>query len=311
MDARSEPTPFDQRLFLIFIVTFATMTVFEFAGQYLYPYPPDWRSNLITSLFTSGLAVIIAYFPLKAYYDMNTQLLSEVARRHGVEMELREQKERLKKTNKKLTMLSTITRHDIKNTLTGLVGFLQLVKNEAPDDPHLQEHLNKLMECSETIEQQIEFTQYYEELGTGNAGWYNVQKGVLDEARQLSLDGITLDPGPSGLSIYADPLISKVYYNLIENAIRHGGHVTAISFAAAESDNGLVISCSDNGNGIPPSEKEAIFLRGHGGNTGLGLFLIREILAITGISIKETGTFGTGARFEILVPKGGYLLKAG
>ena len=115
MDARSEPTPFDQRLFLIFIVTFATMTVFEFAGQYLYPYPPDWRSNLITSLFTSGLAVIIAYFPLKAYYDMNTQLLSEVARRHGVEMELREQKERLKKTNKKLSMLSNITRHDIKN----------------------------------------------------------------------------------------------------------------------------------------------------------------------------------------------------
>ena len=73
MDARSEPTPFDQRLFVIFIATFAAMTVFEFPGQYLYPYPPDWRSNLITSLFTSGLAVIIAYFPLKAYYDMNTQ----------------------------------------------------------------------------------------------------------------------------------------------------------------------------------------------------------------------------------------------
>ena len=187
-------------------------------------------------------------------------------------------------------MLSTITRHDIKNTLTGLVGFLQLVKNEVADNPHLQEHLNKLMECSETIEHQIEFTRNYEELGTGNAGWENVQKGVLDEARQLSLEGITLDPGPSGLSIHADPLISKVYYNLIENAIRHGGHVTAISFTATESDNASVISCFDNGKGILPSEKEAIFLRGHGGNTGLGLFLIREILVITGISIKETGT---------------------
>ena len=164
MDARSELTPFDQRLFFIFIITFASMTAFEFAGQYVYLYPPDWRSNLITSLFTSGLAVIIAYFPLKAYYDMNTRLLSEVVRRHGVEIELREQKEHLKKTNKKLTMLSTITRHDIKNTLTGFVGFLQLVKNEAPDNPSLNEHLNKVMECSETIEQQIEFTRYYEEL---------------------------------------------------------------------------------------------------------------------------------------------------
>ena len=74
MDARAEPTPFDQRLFLIFIITFASITAFEFASQYVYLYPPDWRSNLITSLFTSGLAVIIAYFPLKAYYDMNTRL---------------------------------------------------------------------------------------------------------------------------------------------------------------------------------------------------------------------------------------------
>ena len=79
-------------------------------------------------------------------------------------MELRKQKEHLKKINKKLTMLSTITRHDIKNQLTGLVGFLQLVKNEVPDNPSLNEHLNKVMECSKTIEQQIEFTRYYEEL---------------------------------------------------------------------------------------------------------------------------------------------------
>ena len=35
--------------------------------------------------------------------------------------------------------------------------------------------------------------------------------------------------GRAGISIYADPLINKVYYNLMENTIRHGGHVTAIS----------------------------------------------------------------------------------
>jgi|GEM_PF-6687315 hypothetical protein len=41
MNVESKPTPIDQRLFLIFIVTFATMTVFEFVGQFIYPYPPD------------------------------------------------------------------------------------------------------------------------------------------------------------------------------------------------------------------------------------------------------------------------------
>jgi signal transduction histidine kinase len=59
----------------------------------------------------------------------------------------------------------------------------------------------------------------------------------------------------------------------------------------------------DNGVGIPEKDKEKIFEQGYGKHTGLGLFLAKEILAITGISIRETGTPGTGARFEILVPK--------
>ncbi|MEN6396448.1 MAG: PAS domain S-box protein [Methanoregula sp.] len=426
MDTRADPTPFDQKLFLIFIVTFATMTAFEFAGQFIYPYDPDWRSNLITSLFTSGLAVIIAYFPLNSFYEKNTQLLAEVERRHGVEKELREREERLKRTfdqspvgaaiispdlhitkvnnalcsitgytsdellfrsllslfspeeskgvlayaddlknkaidmderdiqlvrkdhtriwvrqsvrlirdaegvplyffplfidindrriaedalkrtNKKLSMLSTITRHDIKNQLTGFVGYLQLVSEEAPDDPSLHAHINKLMECSDSINRQIDFTRSSEDPGRLRAEWYEIQEGILDAAGQLSLDGITLDPGRAGISIYADPLINKVYYNILENSIRHGGHVTAITVTEVETDNGLVIRYSDNGVGIPESEKEHIFSQGHGYNTGLGLFLIREILATTGITITETGTPGTGARFEILIPKGTY-----
>ena len=36
------------------------------------------------------------------------------------------------------------------------------------------------------------------------------------------------------------------------------------------------------------------------------LFLAREILSITGITIHETGTYGKGARFELAVPKGAY-----
>ena len=62
----------------------------------------------------------------------------------------------------------------------------------------------------------------------------------------------------------------------------------------------------DNGIGIPAAEKEKIFERGYGKNTGLGLFLAREILAITDMTIRETGTEGTGARFEIHVPENAY-----
>ena len=63
--------------------------------------------------------------------------------------------------------------------------------------------------------------------------------------------------------------------------------------------------------GVSAEEKKRLFTRGFGKNTGLGLFLSREILAITGITITGiaitgNGVPGKGARFEITVPKGAY-----
>jgi signal transduction histidine kinase len=67
-----------------------------------------------------------------------------------------------------------------------------------------------------------------------------------------------------------------------------------------------VILFEDNGVGIPAEDKTKLFTKGFGKNTGLGLFLSREILAITGITITENGEPGEGARFEIRVPKAMY-----
>ncbi len=101
------------------------------------------------------------------------------------------------------------------------------------------------------------------------------------------------------LQIFADPLFEKVMYNLTDNTIRHGETATVIHvYVVTEQDN-IRIIWKDNGVGVPSREKEMIFQRGYGKNTGFGLFLIREILAITGMTIQETGEPGKGARFEI------------
>lgn len=52
--------------------------------------------------------------------------------------------------------------------------------------------------------------------------------------------------------------------------------------------------------------KKAIFEKGVGKNTGLGLFLIRSILSITGLEIDEIGVEGEGARFIITIPHGNW-----
>jgi signal transduction histidine kinase len=61
--------------------------------------------------------------------------------------------------------------------------------------------------------------------------------------------------------------------------------------------------------GITDEDKKKLFRKGFGKHTGLGLFLSREILAITGITITENGEPGVGARFEITVPKGMWRMK--
>ncbi|MEI6841393.1 MAG: sensor histidine kinase, partial [Methanomicrobiales archaeon] len=106
--------------------------------------------------------------------------------------------------------------------------------------------------------------------------------------------------------VFADPLVIKVFYNLMDNAARYGGKITTIRFSVDELDGDHIVVCEDDGDGIVAAEKEKIFERDFGKNTGLGLALSREILSITGITITETGEPGKGARFEINVPENMY-----
>ena len=111
----------------------------------------------------------------------------------------------------------------------------------------------------------------------------------------------------SDAEIYADPFFGRIFYNLIDNSKRHGGSVRSISIETEVIPEGdLIIRYRDDGIGIPPEEKNIIFDQGYGKNTGFGLFIIREILGITGLSIRETGTFRSGVLFEITVPKGAW-----
>ena len=98
-------------------------------------------------------------------------------------------------------------------------------------------------------------------------------------------------------------MFGKVLYNLYDNSLRHGVHVRRIRIAATPSDTKYVfITYEDDGVGIPGDKKKPfIFERGfttsskYGKSSGLGLFLARDILAITNIAIKETGPpYGTG-----------------
>jgi K+-sensing histidine kinase KdpD len=97
------------------------------------------------------------------------------------------------------------------------------------------------------------------------------------------------------------------FNDLIDYFLRYGNRaMNSISFSSWEIGGDLVISCDDNGSGIPTGENEQIFEWEYGKDNGPGLTLSREFLSITGITIRETGEPGKGARFEMMVPKGAW-----
>jgi signal transduction histidine kinase len=233
--------------------------------------------------------------------SVNIALAREVAERRRMEDALRQ-------ANEKITMLSSITRHDIRNQLMALRGYLELSRNKI-SDPVVLEYLEKEDRAAEAIGRQIEFTKYYEDIGVNAPEWQDIARLVRAAAAQLPLTDTTtviIDIPP--LVVFADRLIEKVFYNLLENTLRHGGPVTRIQLSFRETDPGAEIVYEDNGVGIPQKDKTRLFQKGFGKNTGLGLFLSREILAITGITIQEDGDPGKGVRFVIAVPKDGYRL---
>lgn len=233
-------------------------------------------------------------------------VLTDISARKRTETELARYADALKNTvdalassNKKMNLLSNVTRHDILNQIHIVMSYLSLLMESYPE-PEVEKMYEKIARAVGNIHQHIEFTRNYQEIGVHSPVWQSPSACIS----KMDFRDIALHMHLTGIELYADPLLPNVFENLLDNAIRHGERVQNITVDyEVQPDNTLLIIWSDDGKGISKDDKDHIFERGYGKNTGLGLFLIREILGLTGISVYETGVMGEGARFCIHVPE--------
>jgi signal transduction histidine kinase len=214
--------------------------------------------------------------------------------------------EALREATKKLHILNGITRHDILNQLVTLAGFLELHKRSLGEQASYP-YLARVERSIEVIRKQVEFTGDYEAMGSSSPEWHSVAK-LVRGVPQSNIERVEIGEMAEKLTILADPMLPKVFGNLLLNSLKHGGKVTKVMVDCRETEGGIILSYADDGVGIPMEEKERIFDKGFGKGTGLGLFFSKEVLGITGITIKENGEPGKGARFEMFVPLGSYAL---
>jgi PAS domain S-box-containing protein len=213
--------------------------------------------------------------------------------------------ESLTQANKKLNLLNSVTRHDILNQLTALLGYLDLTRQDTKD-PQILKYVEKEELAANAIRKQILFTRDYQNIGDQTPHWHTITETISRAFATLDTHNIRINVDLPLIEIYADPMFEKVFYNLAENSIRHGEQLTKITLHSQDTPDGINLIFEDDGVGIPEKAKEKIFRREYFKNTGFGLFLSREILSITNLTISETGTPGKGARFVIHTPKGMY-----
>lgn len=212
----------------------------------------------------------------------------------------------LKKANKKINLLAGISRYDMLGQIAVALSSLSLASQQIPEGD-VRARIENAQMAVGNILKNLEFAKDYPDLGMKAPEWQRLDEAVRNAAASVSLDGVRLEVQTAEVEVFADPMLERVFANLMDNAMRHGDGVTAIRVSFRErGDGGGVIVVEDDGPGIPEKVKGQIFESRYGRYSGPGLFLVREILDITGISIAEKGEVGKGAQFLITVPPGGY-----
>lgn len=204
-------------------------------------------------------------------------------------------------------LLDGIVRHNIGNYLTAIGAYTELLLSDNDMKAEDRKMMLEIMSDSrKKMTAELDFWREYE-LNPGTS-WQSLGEMYFYSKQNLPEIKVRPNEVMKKIKIEASNLTVKVLEILIENSIRHAraSEIYFDSYITPEQE--LVLIVGDNGVGIPASEKSKIFEKGFGKNTGMGLFLAREILNITDITITEEGEPGKGALFKIVVPKDHYQL---
>jgi len=234
-------------------------------------------------------------------------LVSDITERNKAEEALRLAMDKLLLVNEKLNVTGRLTRHDIRNRVSGIEGNIHVLKKLYPDCEDMIKRLDTIDQSCKSIVKILDFAKMYEELGAKELSFIDVEN-TLDEAVGLFSAHLIMKVANEchGLKVLADSFLRQLFYNMIDNSEKHGETVTKIVVRYVKVDQDkLNLIYEDNGVGVSTDNKSKLFKEGFStsGSTGYGLNLIRRIMDVYGWAIQEDGIPGKGAKFVITIPR--------
>lgn len=228
----------------------------------------------------------------------------------GVSIDITEQKRR----EEELEALNRIVRHDIRNDMTVLLGWAELLEEHVDEDA--KKYLGKILTAGNHVVELTEIGRDYVETLTGD-GELSVKPIRVDDVLRKEIDlsnetfpdaVITVSGDIPEVEVTANEMLQSVFKNLLNNAVRHNDNEQPrVDVSCELRDEEVVVKISDNGPGIPAEQKESIFGKGQKGisssGTGIGLYLVETLVGQYDGDVSVEDNTPTGTIFSVSLPR--------
>lgn len=259
-------------------------------------------------------------------------------RLHDQDAQIRAQDEQLRAQLQDLQQLQglkdelfSLIVHDVRNPLTGVIGFVDLLRGLLPEsETRLRKYADKALEGARKVEEVLGSVLEVQRLESGE--W--VLQRASTQLRGLIEDAIESISGAASangihlvLESTCDPalsldraLVRRSIENLLANAVKYSPRGTAVDVSLREEPDTIEVVVADRGPGIPEPLKGVLFqkfgsVEAHSGRArrghGLGLHLVKLVASAHGGSVSARDRSGGGSDFVLRLPRRAALESSG
>lgn len=207
-----------------------------------------------------------------------------------------------KLTSEKLKVVGKLSQHDIRNQLSAIIGYLDILNMNLREGQPIEVYTEKIRDIIYRTVNLLNFAADFERYGNEEKRSINVSESFMKALSAFNLEGIIVVDRCEKLVVQADSLLHRVFYTLIDNTVKHGEKVSEIMLYTEKNGN-LKIIYQDNGIGISDKKKKRIFEDDIEKTGAHGLTLISRIIESYKWTIKEEGEPGKGVKFIITLPE--------
>jgi len=276
--------------------------------------------HIFTPEFTLAVKNSQQYDEIKRF---NETLQDEIKR---ATEKLQQANEHLKELDKMKDEFLSVASHDLRTPMTAIKGYLWLMmKKVSLFSPDETEKLHRIYNSTERLIALINDMLDISRIEGGRMEIVHEHFAILDTIHDVEQEllgqaaerKLTIIVKPGNFSVHADRnRTHEVLVNLIGNALKFTPEGGTVTVSCEDIGSAIATSVTDTGIGIKPENIHYLFkkfgridtsdrLQTQVPGTGLGLYICKKIIELSGGKITVESTIGKGTTFMFTLPKSG------